>query len=168
MSTRFVQFGFVILIPGFLLGQQTPTRNLSLYEKSRSYEVRLLDPDRARKEADIREFLWEHWRERKRASLEMTAYSTEGERTVSVRFIEPDANGTWRLVVETERELVDRRGTGKRWTERLQLTCSDLERVVVPEDLLHPLRLIPQDAMRDPLSYRLHPNCGSERLPTVW
>lgn len=55
-----------------------------------------------------------------------------------------------------------------RSAEKSQLICNNLERVEIPHDILQPLQLIPQGAIRDPLSYRLHPNCGPERQPRVW
>jgi hypothetical protein len=163
-----LRYGWLFVASTLLFGQTDHQRDISTYETAKPYRIRLLDRDKARKEGEIRKFLWEHWREHRRASLSLTAYSTEGEQSVSNYFIEPGQSGNWQLVVQIDREVVDRGGSGKRWREKVEYTCTALERIEPPHDLLHRLIPIDRDAERRPESYRIHPQCGSERLPQVW
>src|SRR2546426_888613 len=90
--------------------QQKKMRDLSLYEKIGPYTLELtIDAQaRASKEAEIREFLWNHWQRRRLGQVAVTRYSREGEPSTSAYFVEPDEKGIWHIAVKIDRTLVDR------------------------------------------------------------
>lgn len=58
--------------------------------------------------AQARRFLWEHWRDRRRAYLILTMSSIDWTRTSHI-FVEPDDSGHWRVFIRylDRRDLVD-------------------------------------------------------------
>jgi len=160
----------LITIAESLFGQSLDTRNLAQYRTHKPIRMSMFDKDRSHKEAMARAFLWENWQQRHRAQLIQTDVSKEGERSVTEFFIEPDSHGAWKINVNIDRERFSRDPhSPKRSTEKASLTCTALERVEPPPDLLHLLVMIPAEAHRLPETYRLNPRCLPERsLPTIW
>jgi hypothetical protein len=137
--------------------QQKKMRNLSLYEKAGPYNLELmLDAQvRASKEAAVREFLWDHWQQRRLGQVTVTRYSREGEPSASFYFVEPDERGIWRIAVEIDRTLVDRGGSKNQRHESVEYEAYSVERIEVPKDGLTQRVVIPEAEMRSPESYRL-------------
>ena len=52
----------------------------------------------------LREFLWEHWKEKQLGLIVAHFYSSHGDYTTHKFFIEPDGDGRWRVVSEYEGE----------------------------------------------------------------
>jgi hypothetical protein len=137
--------------------QQAKMRDLSRYEKAGPYtmELKLDAKARAKLESDIREFLWNHWQQRRPGQVTITRYSREGEPSTSSYFVEPDEKGVWHIAVKIDRTLVDRGGSTGQHQESVEYDAYSVERIEVPHDGLKPRIVIPRDEMRAPQSYRL-------------
>jgi hypothetical protein len=160
----------VIAIVAVLLGQSIETGDLAHYRTREPIHTSSFGKDRSRKEAEARAFLWDNWHQRRRAHLVKTFVTIEGEENVFEFFVEPDSHGAWKIEVKVDRQRFSRDiHSPKQWREKDAFTCTALERVKSPADLLRPLVAIPAEADRLPTTYRLHPVCGPERnLPTLW
>ena len=82
--------------------QNVDERDLSLYEKAGRYDLKLSLSDEAQNQmgAEIRDFLWRHWKEQRRGYLSANVYTMEGDpRTVNL-YIEPDGKNHWNIVAE--------------------------------------------------------------------
>ena len=136
--------------------QQNNSRNLGLYEKAGPYTLDFtLDREtRATKEGEIREFLWNHWQQRRLGQLTVTRFSREGEPTASSYFIEPDEKGAWRIAVRIDRTLVARGGLKGQRQESQEYSAYTVDRVEFPKSGLTP-RLLNPKQVRLPQSYRL-------------
>jgi hypothetical protein len=55
-------------------------------DKPQKYVVEPLEKNRRQKEAEIREFIWSHWKERQPGSLSVTSYSKEGVENLAELF----------------------------------------------------------------------------------
>lgn len=137
--------------------QQKKMRDLSLYEKVGPYNLELtIDAQaRASKEAEIREFLWNHWQQRRLGQATVTRYSREGEPSTSSYFVEPDENGIWYIAVKIDRTLVDRGGSKGQHQESVEYDAYFVERIEVPKDGLTARVPIPAAETRSPQSYLL-------------
>lgn len=137
--------------------QQAKMRDLSRYEKAGPYTIELkLDAQaRAKLEADIREFLWNHWQQRRLGHVMVTQYSKEGEPSTSSYLVEPDEKGVWHIAVKTDRTLIDRGGVKSQRRESVEYAAYSVERIEVPKDGLTPSVVIPEGETRTPQSYRL-------------
>ena len=132
-------------------------RDLSRYDKAGPYVVDLkVGADaRSKIEAQVREFLWDHWRRRRLGHLASKGYSKEGEPSTSSYFIEPDQAGIWHISVTIERTRFARGGAKGEWQERHEYCAYSLERIEVPNDGLTPRIPIPDGESRPPGEYRL-------------
>lgn len=137
--------------------QQEKMRKLSLYEKVGPYTLELtIDAHaRASKEAEIREFLWNHWQQRRLGQVTVTQYSREGEPRTSSYFVEPDEKGTWHIAVKIDRTLVDRGRAKSQRHESVEYVAYSVERIEVPKDGLTARVPIPEGETRPPQSYLL-------------
>lgn len=137
--------------------QQKKMRDLSLYEKVGPYNLELtIDAQaRASKEAEIREFLWNHWQQRRLGQATVTRYSREGEPSTSSYFVEPDEHGIWHIAVKIDRTLVDRGGSKGQHQESVKYDAYFVERIEVPKDGLTARVPIPERETRSPQSYLL-------------
>ena len=159
-----------IVVAALFLAAQTQVRDPANYLTHEPIHLGSSDTARAKKEAETRGFLWDNWSHRRRAHLIETGFSTEGEQSVTEFFVEPDSIGTWLIQVEIDREVFSRDvRSPSRTREKIAYTCTALERVEPPPDLLHSLITIPEGVDRRPTTYRLRPRCGPEcNLPTLW
>lgn len=132
-------------------------RDLSRYDRAGPYAIELkLDAQaRAKLEADIRGFLWNHWRQRRLGHVMVTQYSKEGEPSTSSYFVEPDEKGGWHIAVKVDRTVVDRGSSKSQRHESVEYQAYSVERVEVPRDGLTQRAVIPEGEMRTPQSYRL-------------
>jgi hypothetical protein len=159
-----------MILVSTLCGQSSEARDLAKYRTRRSIHITLADPERSRKESDLRAFLWENWQEHRRAKVIESNVSIEGERSVVEFFVEPNSDGVWKAEVEVQREVFSRgRENRTRSTEKVSYTCTSLERVEPPVDLLRPLAAIASELYILPSMYRLHPLCeGESKAPILW
>lgn len=58
-------------------------------------------------EQQLKDFIWRHWKEKRRGFVIATFYSIEGHPSTSFTFIEPSAEGRWRIDTKIERKLFD-------------------------------------------------------------
>src|SRR5687768_4908386 len=92
--------------------QSVPTvkRNLNDYDKISVEAVGGENP--APTIAKVREFIWQHWTNRRLGYAEMTVHNKEGEPKRYFIFIESNESGNWLVSVRIEIELHDRRLIG--------------------------------------------------------
>lgn len=137
--------------------QQAKLRDLSHYDRVGPYTVDLnLDGQAgANTEAEVREFLWNHWQQRRLGYVTITFYNTEGEPSVSSYFVEPDEKSVWRIAIRIDRTLVGRGGLKSQRHESVEYDAYFVERIEVPKDGLTPRVVIPEGESRSPQSYRL-------------
>jgi hypothetical protein len=123
-----------------------PTRDFYRYDLGGTIEIS------SQKElARLRNFLWKHWIEHKRAIIVTVMHSVDaGDSTVSY-FVEPNAPGAdWRIVIESRRNPdADPNPTIQR------TVIYDVNRIEPIEDGLDKLIEIRSDAVRRPDSYLL-------------
>src|ERR1044072_6802226 len=83
---------------------QSGRRNLAAYDQAGPYSIDNEPPweKREKMEAEIRGFLWGHWKDRRLGLVKATFFSLEGDYTASPFFVEPDAKGCWRITVESK------------------------------------------------------------------
>lgn len=132
-------------------------RNLDLYERAGPFTLDLdLDSQsRTNTEAEIREFLWKHWHQRRLGHLVATWYSKEGEPSTSAYFVEPDEKGIWHIAITINRTLVERTGSKRQLQNTIEYDAYSIERVDVSKGTLGRSIAIPEGETRSPQSYRL-------------
>jgi hypothetical protein len=143
MRTGTSAIAFVFL--GILLAQ-SKTRDLSKYEAIGPFSLPLGTRDTSPALGQIREFLWDHWKGKKRAVVRVRQQWVEGISDTTY-LVEEDRRGRWAIVES---------GGG---TER---SCDQVERVE-PDRLRVPVIPIPDDEARNPQQYLLHPKCWKDR-----
>ena len=136
---------------------QMKARNLNLYERAGPYTLGLnIDtPSRANMEAEVRDFLWQHWHQHRLGYVVVISYTKEGEPNTASYFIEPDSRGIWRVAIEVKRLLIDRGVTKRRRYETGDYTVHSVQRIEVPKDGMRLNVSIPEGETRTPHSYRL-------------
>jgi hypothetical protein len=131
-------------------------RDLGRYETSGPYEIAVTLNGRAREaiDAEVRQFIWEHYRGHRLAYVNVIRYSKEGEPSASSYFVEPEENSNWHVRVEIHRRLIDRRNTTQVQETNERLDAYALERVrsVGAERVQGPLT---DSVPIPPASYRL-------------
>jgi hypothetical protein len=136
---------------------QTEVRDLRSYEKAGPFSLTLnLDAQsRIKLEAEVRKFVWEHWRERRLGYVTFTKFSKEGEPSTSHLFVEPDEEGVWRVAVKIDRMVVESHGSKRRHRSSTEYIAYALERIEVPTSGLNEPILLPEIVSKKPDSYRL-------------
>ncbi len=137
------------------LSRQRPGRDLTAYDRAGPYTVDYEPPYNADKYlGEIRGFLWEHWKERRRGQVIATFFSIEGDTTSSNFFVEPGAKGCWRITIESETMVA---ALLPKWKKpRAEITREDydeIQRVESRKDTR--LIPIPDGEVRQPQTYRL-------------
>lgn len=137
---------------------QATKRDLAGYDKVGPYRF---DNDLHPQEKDkllgeLRNFLWQHWKEQRRGLITSTFYTIEGDPTDSYYFVEPNARGVWYLRVESKSTITALLPKGQK--PKSKSICNDYDIV----DRIEPSGattlntvLIPETEMRDPQTYRL-------------
>jgi hypothetical protein len=98
----------------------------------------------------VREFLWDHWRQHKRGTVSAKYRFVDAAARLDY-FVEPDSNGRW-VIVEYELTI---------YPKAARFACGEFERVE-PDRLHLPLVKIPESEARQPEQYLLHPVCSNE------
>jgi hypothetical protein len=142
---------------GKSLGQQA-RRNLAAYDKAGPYSLDNEPPweKREKMAGEIRGFLWEHWKERRFGLVKATFFSIEGDHTSSSFFVAPDANGCWRITVESESIISALLPKGKK--PRREITQDDydvIDRVEATGESSAPSIPVAEQELRQPQTYRL-------------
>jgi hypothetical protein len=79
--------------------------------------------------AEERDWLWKHWKLKRRGLLIVTAFSKEGEPSTSFYFVEESPNGGWHVAVRIHRILADMRHPKEKFIEVRQFEARAVERV---------------------------------------
>jgi hypothetical protein len=135
-----------------------PVRDDSRYEAAGVYnlEVEFDEEETLKNRATIRQFLWEHWRQRRLGYLELVLFTAI--RGVSHRsvFIEPDEKGVWQILVERTGTVATDKSSGKSIVYGPpQITFDVVERIEPTEDGTSPFVSIPENKTLKPNEYLL-------------
>lgn len=162
VQTCWLALAVILLVPstGRMLvygPQKAVKRDLSLYDKAGPLTLDNTMPNEMRKktEAQVREFLWDHWQRRRLGYLVLTAYSKEGEPSTSTYFIEPDERNVWHTNVTIERMNYARGGRKGKWHEHAEFSAYSLGRIQRRTDGLTPRIPISDDEKRPADGYLL-------------
>jgi hypothetical protein len=139
---------------------QLKERSLNRYEKAGPYTVLPTAENAASVEAEMRDFLWQHWHKRQLGYLSATFYSKEGDATTSSYFVEPDKFGNWHIEVVIESTRLVRSGirgnqSSKNKTRKTCYAAFSIERVEVRDKVGQSSLIIPEEDNRSPQSYTL-------------
>jgi hypothetical protein len=138
--------------------RQGARRDLAAYDQAGPYELNNdLHPHDADKIlGEIRGFLWEHWKERRLGLVKATFFSIEGDHTSSSFFVEPNAEGSWRITVESESIISALLAKGRKPRREItHETYDEIERVEATSGSTAPSIPLPAQAVRQPQTYRL-------------
>ena len=124
---------------------------LSHYDQAGPYTIPPSGPERARKKAEIRDFLWTHWHKHQRGRLVATQVSKEGVSSISTLLIEPDKNGIWSLRVTMEWQGDPRNPH----MPKVEYRAYGVERISAPSGDESQKEMIPDAATLPPAKYRL-------------
>jgi len=84
---------------------QVAKRELSKYDNGGAFDFAWdIAPQHDQMRAKLREFVWQHWREKRMGRVVAKFHSIEGDPTTYTFYIEPDVHGRWRVVSEYETE----------------------------------------------------------------
>ena len=143
----------IILIPSFSLTllSQPSTRTLQVEplehqqldeDRAGPYVIETLDKNRERKNGEIRDFIWSHWRQRRRGRLHEITYSKEGVAAETVFVIAPDEKGVWTLKMTTQWPSTSGVGSEHKHAE---YTAYSVRRIEPRHDGQSPAVFIPED-----------------------
>jgi hypothetical protein len=116
----------------------------------------------------LREFVWEHWRQKRLARVVATFYSIEGDPITYRMFIEPDATGRWRVLSEYESEccalyaLEKKRKKIKRQRETGIVIYDIVERVEELKTDKVTWKVIAEEESRESVKYSLRLRKGAD------
>jgi len=83
---------------------QVAKRELSKYDNGGAFDFAWdIAAQHDQMRAGLREFVWQHWREKRMGRVVAIFHSIEGDPTTYTFYVEPDVNG-WRVVSEYETE----------------------------------------------------------------
>ena len=87
-----------------VFAQTAQRRDLSRYDDGGTFDFNWGAGPQAheRMRAKLREFLWEHWSQKKPGRVVVAFYSLEGDPTTHNLYVEPGKGGRWRVVSEYE------------------------------------------------------------------
>ena len=133
-------------------------RDMSLYDKAGPYKVSALTVYRSeldKAEAEIRTFIWKHWRQRRRAYASLVIVSVEGEPQTTSFFVEPDEGGRWRISLMEERTQVGQGGLRYRHYEVNESFAYAVERIAPPQGKADRVSIPPGEKEPGAEAYRL-------------
>ena len=121
------------IVASFVFGGYTTAMGSDRFEKydaGGAWVISRLAPatQAAKATADIRDFIWTHWREQRLGHLVVTWIDIEGEPSTFSFLIEPDKQGTWCVAVQVARTRVSRAGAGPPIFESSGYTSCKVER----------------------------------------
>ena len=123
-----------------LLASRVTARDIARYETRGPYvldERVITAEDRSLIDAQMRDFLLACWEQHHLGRLITLEFSTEGLPTRRSYFVEPDEEGTWRIVIDTVGTLPGvKPGTDEHYTREFT-TIATLETVQVTEGKKH-------------------------------
>lgn len=132
-------------------------RDLSLYDNGGAYTLRLPRPDSEERKriAEIRDFLWQHWKQRRLGYIDVTNYGIEGQKAMSRYTVEASKRGVWYIAVDMEAEVITR--TGPPAHRRDSYVATAIERIPISDDenLSEARPPLPEHVFRRGDSYQL-------------
>jgi hypothetical protein len=148
-------------------------KNISRYDKLGPYEVPVGGKNLSAVEAEVCEFIWEHWTQHRLGYVIVTFHSIEGEPSTSQMFVEPDEAGLWHLSTRIERKLIDRRAfSDPKFKGTVEQTdeykAYEIERIEVPANGLSKRVVIPASVKRRLDSYLLRLKDKDGKEITEW
>jgi len=151
----------LVLVAAASLIAEGQKRDVTKYDHIGPYKVVgfASTPKTDQDEGEVRDFLWNHWREHRRGTVTITHQYVEGF-VRATYFIEPDRQGRWSVVQYTDNPY--RPNIAPR-----TFRCSIFERVE-PDRLHLPLIPIKDSEERPGQKYLLHPVCGTAKNPHLW
>lgn len=146
----------VLAMQGKSCGQET-RRDLTTYDKAGPYTIDYEPPFRGDKYlGEIRSFLWEHWKEKRRGLVTATFYTIEGDPTTSCYFVEPDAKGAWHIRIDSESIISAMLPKGRKPRREISRDSYDeVDRIEkTSENAANPIVVAKQE-VREPQTFRL-------------
>jgi hypothetical protein len=142
------------------LGPRAQKRDLARYDNGGTFDFSwdLMPEAHERTKPKLRMFLWEHWSQKRLGRVVAIFYTIEGDPTTVNLYIEPDANGHWRVVSEYEREccaLYALQKKQKKRTRERGVAIYDKVEWVEPIKNGVAWRVMPEGAPHDRETYRL-------------
>jgi hypothetical protein len=132
-------------------------RDLSRHDYGGAYTLRLPRPDAEERTriAEIRDFLWQHWKQRRAGYVDVTNYGIEGQKTMTRYIVEASKRGLWYVSVDMDAEVITRAGPLAH--RRDSYVATAIDRVPISDDENSPHRAtpIPEEAFRRGDSYQL-------------
>ena len=92
----------IVFFDQSLLVQRARQRDLARYDDGGTFDFNWGRGPEAHEtmRPQLREFLWQHWNQKRLGRVIVTFYTLEGDPTTYHFYIEPDANGRWHVVSE--------------------------------------------------------------------
>lgn len=147
VAVIFCVIGHISSSAGLAWSGQQSSRNLAQYDKAGPY-IFDNEPPWARREqaaAELRTFLWEHWRKQRLGLAKATFFSIEGDSATVAFYIEPDANKRWQVAVEsvTSRSVLMKSRKPRRelkkenydLLERIESAGNSLSQSIAPDEV---------------------------------
>src|ERR1700737_2190272 len=105
ISTHFI-CSLPVLMLVFQICPAQKSRDLSRYDDGGAIDYSWdIGPDaHPEVNAKLRDFLWEHWTQKRLAHVVITFYTIEGDPTKYNLFVEPDGSHHWRVSAKYEGE----------------------------------------------------------------
>lgn len=139
--------------------QETKARNVKSYTTIGPFKLSvppMMDPESyARVGKEVREFIWEHWRRRRLAFVQVSSVTVEGEQSTFSYYVEPDESDRWHIRVTIEGIEVGRGGLKRQRNYRKEFRSHKVGRVELPTRYGGPTPPIPDDEDRPPEKYRV-------------
>jgi hypothetical protein len=107
----------VIALANQAQAEDTENRDIRSYEDGGTVHFSMLEGDSSANFGKVRDFLWKHWKERRRGKIVTTGSSIEGAPGRTSYFVEPDERGAWRITAEGESGVL-KPGTSEQITGR--------------------------------------------------
>lgn len=151
----------LLVLAAVPLPAQGQNRDITKYDHIGPYKLVKFatTPTTDQVEAEVRDFLWTHWREHRRGTVTVTHQFVEGMVRTEY-FVEPDRKGRWGIVQYTDYPYRPTIAPKRFW-------CSAFERVE-PDRLHLPLIRIHDLETRQGQNYLLHPVCGTAKDLHLW
>ncbi len=110
---------------------------------------------RAEMMAEKRDFIWRHWKERRRGRLRASYVSKEGERSNVLYVVQEDPDRLWCIGIEVDSLLIDWKHSGHTYPQKRSFRAYSVERYEYPKGPGEKHTPIFETESRSPMSYRL-------------
>ena len=150
----------IISVPPSMVGEFPPPApwsqgqgtKISEQDLGGPYVIETLDRNRAKKEGEIRDFIWTHWHQKRSGRLVATWYSKEGVPAETAYVLENDEKGVWSMKVTMQ--WPPERGSDPEHN-RSEYRVYSVRRIEPRHDGQSPAVFIPDDKSTQGASYWL-------------